>query len=253
VAEHRIAYGPHSAEVHVSTDGSGPAVLLLAGTGHDATDWERAGYVAGLRGRYRTVAIDLPGQGLSAGSREAAAYRLGPMLAVLDAVADYLRLPAFAILGYSLGGSLALQAAGRLRRVRLAVAIGAASGQPLDPQVAARASEQALAVHRAKVSGRLDRLGLTPAQRLIADRMDIPAHIATLAGAATWPRLDVSQLACPRLLYLGAADDVAGPAALPGAGLHVHVQPALDHESVFEQAGSALRVIGPFLARHAPW
>ncbi len=80
-------------------DGHGPCVLLLPGTGQDSHGWHRAGYVASLSDRFTTVAVDLPGLGAGTGSTDPHDYRLAPMLAVLDAVADHLGAQDYAVWG----------------------------------------------------------------------------------------------------------------------------------------------------------
>jgi len=124
--------------------------------------------------------------------------------------------------------------------------------------MAARAASQAERVHQAKSNGSLESLGLTAAQLRTAIGMDIPAHIAALHGQATWPLLDLRQLRCPGLLYL-SPDDAATAANLlaslgdaadstPAGKLRAHVEPGLDHKSLFEHSQRALDRIGPFLA-----
>lgn len=117
--------------VHVAVEGSGPLVLLLAGTGQDSSDWQRARYMTDLAERFTVAAIDLPGQGQTTGTADPADYALPEMLGVLDAVADHLAAPEFAVVGYSSGGSLALQAAARDHRTRLAFVMAAVTGRSL--------------------------------------------------------------------------------------------------------------------------
>src|SRR5262245_16758898 len=131
VADHWVRRGAAS-RVHVAVQGSGPVVMLLAGTGHDSSDWQRAGYMGGLAGRFNVAAVDLPGQGQTAGTADPAAYAVDELLGMLDGVADYLAARQFAVLGYSSGGSLALQAAARDRRTRLAFVMAAVTGASLE-------------------------------------------------------------------------------------------------------------------------
>lgn len=240
--------------VHVAVEGNGPLVLLLAGTGQDSSDWQRAGYVAALAERFTVAAIDLPGQGQTTGTSDPGDYSLPEMLGVLDTVADHLTAPEFAVIGYSSGGSLALQAAARDHRTRLAFVMAAVIGQSLDPGTVARSTRQAMAVHEARLAGTLDALPLTPAQRETAARLDIPAHIAWMHAAMSWPPVSPGDIRCPTLLYLGSADPlVQAPARLtPGTLLRVHVQPELDHDAVFETTGPAISTALAFLSCQPP-
>jgi pimeloyl-ACP methyl ester carboxylesterase len=261
MTEHRMTHRPAGESIHATVDGHGPAILFLAGTGHDTSDWHRAGYVARLCRSYQVIAVDLPGQGRTRGSTDAADYYLPPMLAILETVANDLGLSEFALLGYSFGGVLALQAAAHLPRVRAVIAMGTTSARPVDAEMAVRAASQARRVHQAKSRGSLESLSLTPAQFRTAVRMDIPAHIAALHGQATWPLLDLRQLRCPGLLYLSPDDAAAAadllaslgdaPGSPPMGKLRAHVEAGLDHESVFEQSQRALNRIEPFLAENS--
>jgi len=211
-----------------------------------------------LRGSYQVIAVDLPGQGRSRGSTAAADNYLAPMLAILETVANDLGRSGFALLGYSFGGALGLQAAADLPAARLVIAMGTTSARPVDAEMAARAVSQAQRVHQAKSGGSLESLSLTPAQLRTAFGMDIPSHIAALRGQATWPLLDLRQLRYPGLLYL-SPDDAATAADLlaslgdaaertPGGKLRAYVEPGLDHKSVFERSQRALDRVVPFLA-----
>lgn len=241
--------------VHVAVEGSGPLVLLLAGTGHDSSDWQRAGYVEVLAERFTVAAIDLPGQGLSAGTADPARYALPELLGLLDRIADHLGASAFAVIGYSSGGSLALQAASRDPGTSVAIVMAAFIGKSLDADTVARSTRQALAVHEAKLAGTLDALPLTPAQRETAARLDIPAHIAWMHAAMSWPPVLPADLHCPTLLYLGSADPLVPVPAVPASGplLSLHTQPELDHTGVFEASGPAISAALTLLIKHQPW
>lgn len=241
--------------LHVAVEGSGPLVLLLAGTGQDASDWQRAGYVAGLAERFTVAGIDLPGQGRTTGTSDPADYALPGLLGIIDQVADHLGAQAFAVIGHSSGGSLALQAAARDHRTRVAFIMAAVIGQSLDPDTVSRSTRLAMAVHEAKLAGTLDALSLTPTQRETAAKLDIPAHIAWMHAAMSWPPVLPGDLLCPTLLYLGAADPLVPAPARPASGslLSVHLEPGLDHAAVFEAADQAITAALTFLIDHQPW
>jgi pimeloyl-ACP methyl ester carboxylesterase len=234
----------------VEVQGSGPVVMLLAGTGQDSSDWQRAGYAGSLAGRFTVAAVDLPGQGQTTGTADPAHYAVAELLGILDRVADHLAVREFAVLGYSSGGSLALQAAARDRRTRLAFVMAAVIGESLDPATVARSTRQAMAVHEAKLTGTLDTLPLTPDQRDTAARLDILAHVAWLHGAMTWPLVLPRDLRCPTLLYLGSADSLVPAPSQPPVGclLELHIQPDLDHAAVFETSDPAISAALTFLS-----
>jgi 4,5:9,10-diseco-3-hydroxy-5,9,17-trioxoandrosta-1(10),2-diene-4-oate hydrolase len=96
-------------------EGEGPAVVCLHAIGHGAGDFARLR--ARLRGRYRVVAVDWPGQGRSgedAGPPSAARYA-----ALLGGLLDGLGIEPAVIVGNSIGGAAAIRhAAARPERVR---------------------------------------------------------------------------------------------------------------------------------------
>ncbi len=103
--------------LHRQASGSGPELFLLHGWGMSGAVWERL--AAALSGLFRVTAVDLPGHGRSS-------YELDGTLqswtsACLEAA------PENAVwIGWSLGGSLALEAALRSpQRVRALVLVGA--------------------------------------------------------------------------------------------------------------------------------
>jgi pimeloyl-ACP methyl ester carboxylesterase len=114
------------ATAHLEPDGS-DAILLLHGFGTNAVlTWWSSGWIAALeRDRHPWVAPDLPGHGGSDKPHDPAAYRPDRIIAGIDRLLDEHELDAVALLGYSLGGELALRyAAARPERVRRVVAGG---------------------------------------------------------------------------------------------------------------------------------
>ena len=91
-------------ELHRTTVGSGPPVVLLHGMGDDSSVWDET--VAELAGDFACTAVDLPGHGRSPAPDDPAAYERE---AVLDAIDEVLERTGSALLvGHSLGGYLAL-------------------------------------------------------------------------------------------------------------------------------------------------
>ena len=93
-------------ELNVRRQGNGPALLLLHGfTGSGAT-WQPFDWPG-----YETVAVDLPGHGESDKPAGAERYRMERCLEDLVSLLDELGLERAAVLGYSLGGRVALHLA----------------------------------------------------------------------------------------------------------------------------------------------
>jgi 2-succinyl-6-hydroxy-2,4-cyclohexadiene-1-carboxylate synthase len=114
------------------------AVVLLHGFTHTGASWEPV--IAELPQRYRAIAPDLRGHG---GACEAQPVSLECVLDDLAALAP----EHFTLVGYSMGGRIALHAALALpARVRRLVLIGASPGlADADERAARRSSDEALA------------------------------------------------------------------------------------------------------------
>ncbi len=92
--------------LHVETAGSGPPLVLLHGfTGSGAT-W--AVQIPAFAARYSTVAIDLLGHGRSDAPADPERYRIEQAAEDILGVLDHLAVARAAVLGYSMGGRLAL-------------------------------------------------------------------------------------------------------------------------------------------------
>ena len=90
--------------------GSGPAVLLIHGWNCNRTFWERQ--VTHLRDRFTVVTVDLRGHGES--SRPQKGYSIGALAGDLEQLVRALRVPRIALVGWSMGGMVALELARRL-------------------------------------------------------------------------------------------------------------------------------------------
>lgn len=96
--------------LYTEVRGSGPALVLLHGWGLNVRVWD--GFAEALRDRFQIIAIDLPGHGRSPwlserASLEAQAAQVGEAIAAVTAE--------YSLLGWSLGGQIALQLAAAQR------------------------------------------------------------------------------------------------------------------------------------------
>lgn len=97
--------------IHYTVDGSGPLVVLQHGLLMDAGSWRDSGFVGALADRFRVACIDSLGHGLSDKPSDPDLYderqRAGDIIAVIDALGH-----AHAhLLGYSMGGWMAIAVA----------------------------------------------------------------------------------------------------------------------------------------------
>lgn len=119
-------------------EGFGPPLILLHGFTGSARAWEPI--VAGMRDRYRCIAIDLPGHGDTEAPPTLEGFRFSRVVADLAQIATALTLPKAAWLGYSMGGRLALGVAAT--RPELVATLILESASPGLPDAASRAARQ---------------------------------------------------------------------------------------------------------------
>ncbi|HXA37014.1 MAG TPA: alpha/beta hydrolase [Steroidobacteraceae bacterium] len=93
--------------IHYLVRGRGEPLLLIHGLGSSGADW--AFQVAALEKRFRVVVPDLPGSGHSPPPR--GGYSIGGFAAALWALLDHLGVSQINIVGFSLGGAVALEMA----------------------------------------------------------------------------------------------------------------------------------------------
>ena len=109
-----------------------PVLMLLHGSSASLHTWE--GWAAALSDRFRVVALDLPGHGMTGPWPSGGDYSLAGYAEFLDRFADRLGLQRFSLAGNSLGGTIAWTYAGlHPQRVERLILIDAA-GYPRPEQ-----------------------------------------------------------------------------------------------------------------------
>jgi 2-succinyl-6-hydroxy-2,4-cyclohexadiene-1-carboxylate synthase len=94
--------------LHAVLEGEGPAIVVLHGFTGDAESMESV--AQGLRDRYRVVRLELVGHGESDAPREVSAYAMSACVEQVVAAVHALELDRPHLLGYSMGGRVALAA-----------------------------------------------------------------------------------------------------------------------------------------------
>lgn len=94
-------------EIHYDQHGAGEAVLLVHGLGSSGADW--AFQLPALREHYRLIVPDLRGSGLS--GKPTGPYRIERFAADLWELLDHLQIQQAHLVGFSLGGAVALEMA----------------------------------------------------------------------------------------------------------------------------------------------
>ena len=244
-------------QMNVEESGSGEPLLLLHGFTGAASTWRD---LASSWDGWRRIAVDLIGHGESDAPSDERRYTMERCVADLGALLDELRIERATVLGYSMGGRVALQlAAAAPERVAALVLEGASSGIDDVAERAARAaSDRALAddVERDGIEAFVDRWERVPIfatqsrlpddvrarqrhQRLANRTIGLANSLRGMgAGAQSslWPRLH--ELTMPVLLIAGEDDakysemaramasrmPAASTCIVPGAGHAVHLE-----------------------------
>lgn len=262
-------------QLNVEMQGEGPSLLLLHGFTGSSAAW--APHRHALRG-FRTIAVDLLGHGASNAPADPERYRMERCVEDLLALLDALGIERTAVLGYSLGGRVALHLALRAQeRLRALVLESASPGieDALERDERLR-SDEALAE-------RIEREGLEafvaywealplfasqarlPAaarnelrrRRLQNDPLGLANSLRGLGAARQEPTLHrLGELRAPVLLLAGALDEKychlarRMAAALPCARLEI--VPGAGHAVHLEQPAGFQAAVQAFLNKHQP-
>ena len=120
---------PDGVHVHYRDEGlaTGPVIVLVHGFSDSTATWE--GWITALKARNRVISLDLPGHGLTRAPKDWPAGTVR-YAALLDQVVNRLSVTRFALVGNSMGGSVAWNyALGHPDRLTALVLVDAA-GEP---------------------------------------------------------------------------------------------------------------------------
>jgi 2-succinyl-6-hydroxy-2,4-cyclohexadiene-1-carboxylate synthase len=269
----RVAVNGISLNVESSGDGSGPALVLLHGFTRDHREWEP---LLPCFDSYRTVRFDLIGHGNSDSPAEVTHYSMAHAVDDLMALLHHLEIERTALLGYSLGGRVALHLAIEAPELLWGLVIESASPGIEDRgERAARAAsdeELALSIERDGIETFVERW---QSQVLFASQSRLPAAVLEsqkrqrLSNSATGlanslrgmsagvqeyllPRMD--RIDVPALFIAGQLDEryaVWVPrmaSEVPGATSRII--DGAGHTTHLEQPDAFVEVAGQFLALH---
>lgn len=211
--------------IHYQDAGAGEAVILVHGFASTAEhNWGGTGWIATLSKKYRVIAPDVRGHGLSDKPRSRVAYGYANMGADVTRLMDHLGLARALLIGYSMGASIAIDLMlSRPERFRAIVLGGIAYDDGLEDQADRDAISEA---YRADDPATI-KTPVAKAYRRFAESMpnDLKA-LAALIDADRSP-FDPARLATvrmPVLIVVGTEDNAIGdpkplPKMIPGARL----------------------------------
>jgi len=263
----------NGAQYYVEQAGAGPPLLLLHGFTGGAGAWMP--HTAVWASQFRTIAVDLLGHGASDAPADAARYSMERTVADLTAMLDALGLPRAFVLGYSMGGRVALHfAAAQPARVAGLVLESASPGlRSADERAARVAADEELAsfVEREGVPAfvaRWEALPLWASQarlpeatraalrdaRLRNSARGLANSLRGLGTGAQAPLHDrLHDIAIPTLLIAGALDPkyaaIAGDMAARLPDARAAIVPEAGHAVHLEQPAEFELLVAAFLSR----
>ena len=259
-------------EMHTLVAGTGPALLLLHGFTGSSETWRP--FFAALTAHRRVIAPDLVGHGHTAAPDDLAHYRMDECVGDLLALLDGLGVGKFAVLGYSMGGRVALHLTLTVPERISALILASASPGIVDPDERAERARSDVALAEL-----IEREGIEAfvaqweRQPLFASQWSLPAEVRarlraerlrqrphglanSLRGMGTgamppvWNRLE--ELEVPVLVLAGELDSkyvtIARAMAerLPRA--QVAIVPEAGHAVHLEQPARFLERVTAFLS-----
>jgi pimeloyl-ACP methyl ester carboxylesterase len=198
--------------LHYEVFGSGPPLVLLHGSLMDARSWELAGYVDALSDEYLLITVDCRGAGQSDKPLDAGSYTMKEYVSDVLAIADELDIGAFALWGFSWGGSIAWGVAEtHPDRLRALIVSGCYTRDHL-------IDRDFVEENRVKPLQELGSGGFFdlaepfegPLPEWFRDQFtstEVDPYVAARRGAYTWSPLDAAKVAAPTLLLSGELED----------------------------------------------
>ncbi|MEO8459321.1 MAG: alpha/beta fold hydrolase [Dokdonella sp.] len=203
-------------ELHYEVAGQGPALMLIHGLGSSGADW--AFQIPALGPHFQMIMPDLRGSGRSHKPKQR--YAIGEFATDLWSLLDAMNIDHVSLLGFSLGGAVALEMAVlRPRSVTRMVLVNSLPDYVIRDRrrwLEARLQAAMVRVLGPRRSARLIARRLFPyaPQAAMRERVvDVVgansrrAYLATIRALVGWSALDrISTLPCPTLMLAGEHD-----------------------------------------------
>lgn len=150
-------------------------IVMLHGFTGSTKTWQ---HVATLLPEYRIIAIDALGHGLSAAPLEVGAYEMPQQIEVLEEVFENLQLEQFTLVGYSMGGRIALSYAVKYsKRVKQLILESASPGLQLAEERAARKVADHALADKIEVNGLASFVDAWENIPLFASQKNLPVQV----------------------------------------------------------------------------
>ncbi|MCH8236093.1 MAG: alpha/beta fold hydrolase [Chloroflexi bacterium] len=233
--------------------GKGFPLLVHHGFAQSAQSWRDAGWLDLLATRSRVISFDILGHGRSDKPHDLEAYRMGERLADAIAVADAAGAGRFDMLGFSLGGRVALEMAFRRPDHLRGLVIGGMHAR------ATRLTRDSVARRAATLrrgSVRALRRALrqnTPESKHLPDP-DPEALALSDEGLLDWPGVaeELPYLDAPTLMFAGEHDRmlpwIEADASMISNGDYFCC-PGVDHQGAFDRSDLTGPPVIDFLSR----
>jgi 2-succinyl-6-hydroxy-2,4-cyclohexadiene-1-carboxylate synthase len=258
---------------NVEVSGSGPGLLLLHGFTGDVTTWDPFVGAGGAFDRFTSIRVDVIGHGATDSPDDPERYTMDCAVADLVAILDHLGMEKVALLGYSMGGRLALHLALAAPERFWAFVIESASpGIRNEEERASRRTADGLLADSIGTEGIEAFVDRWQAQALFASQLNLPIEVQARqrerrlaqspvglanslrgmgAGCQEYLLPRLHELKAPALLIAGALDEryaaLTGVMAAEIAGCSVCIVPNAGHAVHLEQPDSFGRTVASFL------
>ncbi len=240
--------------IDYTVDGDGPPLILLAGTLCSARHWVKYGYVDTLKRHWRVINIDPLGHGASDTPHDADSYEAAGVTDDLVAVLDAEGVDHATVWGYSRGGWLACNLAGRHPERVTRLVVGAYAMHAHDEEVGRLLRPLAGYLRNGDWPTLWRALGVNdPAFEAMMEEGNDPLAVAAAIDGSMRPTryIDPTSIRCPATYYVGSRDwivpHVRADVAVADATLDV-----IDNQShigsFFAAAESVLAVVTARLA-----
>jgi pimeloyl-ACP methyl ester carboxylesterase len=234
---------------HIAYDvtGNGPAIVLLhGGFIQSRLSWYEAGYVERLSKEFTVITVDLRGHGESDRPVTPEDYAPDRLIEDIKDVVDACNVTRYYILGYSLGGTVGLQIASRVKEVIGAILVGVWFGKLFTPEDTAMAMARIEVVERARKEGVFDQLDMAPNEKVIFSQVDTSIMKNFGTALVSYPPIEPAELKCPTLMIAGTANQPAASKLkereddMSKSGVSVRFLEGLDHVQEFSEIDKVL-------------